>query len=184
MGKKDKDSLTPKEALFVAEYLKDKNATRAYMRAFDCAKPNSAAVLADRLLKKVKVRTALDAALEEQRKRVEWSADDVLRQLKRMVHFDIREAFDANGKMLKPKDLPDDLALVIAGLEVEALYEGAGQDRFQAGEIHKFKLPDRNVALQNAMKHFGMLKEKVEVEAGESLRELLEKAHAQLEPES
>ena len=55
--------LTPKMARFVDEYLIDFNGTQAYMRAgYKAKNEDSAAVLASKLLRNVKVQEAIQAA--------------------------------------------------------------------------------------------------------------------------
>lgn len=167
--------LSDRQRRFCYEYIKDLNGTRAAQAAGYSKKGSE--VRASELLRIRKVRAFLDELRGEQEKRLQFAADDVLLQLKRTVMFDIRQAFDEEGKLLKPHKLPEDLALVIAGLEVETKYENDGEGPYPDGLIHKFKLPDRVASIANAMKHFGLFKpEKREVELGESLRELLEKS--------
>lgn len=55
--------LTPKQARFIDEYLIDFNGTQAYMRAgYKAKNEDSAAVLASKLLRNVKVQEAIQAA--------------------------------------------------------------------------------------------------------------------------
>lgn len=55
--------MTPKQAAFVAEYLVDKNATQAAIRAGYSKK--TAASQGERLLRNVEIRAAIDAAMQE-----------------------------------------------------------------------------------------------------------------------
>ena len=58
--------LTPKMARFVDEYLIDLNGTKAYMRAeYKAKNEDSAAVLASKLLRNIKVQEAIQAAQEK-----------------------------------------------------------------------------------------------------------------------
>lgn len=173
-----KDELSDRQRRFAYEYIKDLNGTRAAIAAGYSAK--GAEVRGSELLRIRKVQAFIAELRQEQEKRCQFTADDVLLQLKRTVMFDIRQAFDEEGRLLKPHKLPDDIALVIAGLEVETKYENDGEGRYPDGLIHKFKLPDRVASIANAMKHFGLFKPtNVKVEAGETLRELLEKSLAE-----
>jgi phage terminase small subunit len=72
--------LTPKERLFVAEYLVDKDATNAYRRAGYAAK--SAKQSAHIMLKKPHIRDAVQAALQKQEERTLITADQVLLDIK------------------------------------------------------------------------------------------------------
>ncbi|KYM44619.1 terminase small subunit [Fusobacterium necrophorum] len=78
-----------KQDLFVKEYLKDLNATQAYIRAGYKAKDEkSAAVLANRLLRKVKIQEKIQAAMKEREKRTEITQDRVLREIANLAFTD------------------------------------------------------------------------------------------------
>ena len=69
-------TLTPKQTLFVAEYLVDTNATQAAIRAGYSAKTANPA--GARLLAHVSVKAAIAKGREERLTRVKRSADDVV----------------------------------------------------------------------------------------------------------
>jgi phage terminase small subunit len=75
--------LNPRHAAFIAEYLKDKNATQAAARAGYAEK--SAKYTARELLKTPHVKAAVARALKEQEKRTLQSADMVLLNLQRIA---------------------------------------------------------------------------------------------------
>lgn len=78
-----------KQDLFVKEYLKDLNATQAYIRAGYKAKDEkSAAVLANRLLRKVKIQEKIQVAMKEREKRTEITQDRVLREIANLAFTD------------------------------------------------------------------------------------------------
>jgi phage terminase small subunit len=69
--------LTPKQAMFVKEYLVDLNATQAAIRAG--YKEKTAAVIGAENLIKPKIKTEIDRAIDKRSERTEIKADDVLR---------------------------------------------------------------------------------------------------------
>ncbi|XGU47459.1 terminase small subunit [Fusobacterium necrophorum subsp. funduliforme] len=78
-----------KQDLFVKEYLKDLNATQSYIRAGYKAKDEkSAAVLANRLLRKVKIQEKIQAEMAEREKRTEITQDRVLREIANLAFTD------------------------------------------------------------------------------------------------
>jgi phage terminase small subunit len=171
-----RDELTDRQRRFVDEYLIDRNATRAAKAAGYSEK--GADVRGSELLGNRRVKAAIDEAAKAQTARCQFTADDVLLQLKRTVMFDIGQAFDEQGRLLPIHMMPPDLRMVLNGFKVKTEYSHERDEPMvPVGLEHEFKLPDRNVAISNAMKHFGMFKpDKVEHEAGESLRELLERS--------
>ena len=172
---KEADALTAKQARFIEEYLVDRNATQAAVRA-GYAK-SGAAEEGSRLLRNAKVRAALDAAIDAQQQRTQVTADRVLQELARLAFFDISQAFDADGRLLPIRSMPEDLRRAIQGFEVETLYAGTGRERGEVGITSKFKMPDKGRALELLMKHLGMFKpEEVKVEAGDSFAALVDRA--------
>lgn len=144
--------LSPKERRFVAEYLKDQNATAAAKRAGYSAK--TADVQGPRLLGKVRVRAAVDAALTRIEEKSGLTAELVRAKVLAMLTFDPRKAYDDAGSMLAMKDIPDELIDSIASVEEESLAGGLGIRK-------KLKFTDRLKAAELASKILGLLKVEV-----------------------
>lgn len=145
-------ALTPKQERFVAEYLIDLNATRAAIRAGYSAK--TADKIGAQLLGKTGVAAAMRAAMALRATRVEVEADRVLQEIARVAFFDPRRLFDTDGQPLPIHQLDDDTAAGIAGLET-AIERKRGED---AGVtvIRKYKIADKNSALEKLAKHVGL----------------------------
>jgi phage terminase small subunit len=156
-------SLTPKQQLFVDEYLIDLNATAAYKRAgYKAKNDNVAAVESAKLLRNPKIEEKVKEAMSEREKRTNITQDRVLQELARIAFFDARKLFDKEGKPIPINQLDDDTAAALAGLDVMEEYVGSGEDRVFVGYTKKYKVADKNTAITNAMRHLGMLKDKVE----------------------
>jgi phage terminase small subunit len=77
------DKLTPKQELFVKEYLIDLNATQAYKRAgYSAASDNIAGVEAHKLLKNPKIQAEIQKANNKRAEKLDISAEWVLESLK------------------------------------------------------------------------------------------------------
>ncbi|WP_308636120.1 terminase small subunit [Paenibacillus silvisoli] len=85
-------ALTAKQQLFITEYLVDFNATQAAIRAGYSEK--TAGSIGSENLQKPEIEEAIFEALEARSKRVGWSADDIMRDLREM----------AENRLLEPKD--------------------------------------------------------------------------------
>lgn len=153
-------ALTAKVQRFVTEYLIDLNATQAAIRAGYSAR--TAAAQASRLLTNVKVAEAIQAAMKAREQRTGITQDRVLQELARIAFFDPRKLLRDDGSPRPIQELDDDTAAALAGLDVLEEYEGSGEDRVFVGYTKKYKITDKNTALTNAMRHLGMLKDKVE----------------------
>ncbi|HMW19341.1 MAG TPA: terminase small subunit [Accumulibacter sp.] len=122
-------ALTDKQAKFVDEYLVDLNATQACIRAGYSAK--TADRIGPELLGKTCVAEAVKAAMEKRSKRVQRTADDVMRDLAaiRADAMQIVHDKDGNAVML---DKPS----AIKTLELEGKHLAMWTDKQQlSGDV-------------------------------------------------
>lgn len=144
--------LTPKQARFVDEYLIDLNATQAAIRAGYSAK--TANREGTRLLSHAVISEAVRNALDERSKRVQVDADYVLRRLYEMAEADRKDLYDADGNLLPVKDWPEVWRKgMVTSIEIDALYEGRGEDRVQIGYVKKVRTETPLAILQTLGKH-------------------------------
>jgi phage terminase small subunit len=156
-------ALTPKEELFVAEFLVDKNGAQAYRRAgYKVKTDNVARIGAHRLRQKPEIAAAIAKGLAEQIEKAKMTADRVFLELQRIVTFDPRKLFDESGKPRAIHELDDDTVAALAGLDVLEEFEGSGKERTFVGYTKKYRLASKLDAISLAMRHFGMLKDRVE----------------------
>lgn len=153
--------MTPRIAHFVAEYLTDFNGTQAAIRAGYSAK--SAKQIGSRLLTRDDVRAAIAPKREEavaQRaetiNRMMLSAERTRLEIARLAYFDPRKLFNPDGSPKRITELDDDTAAAVAGLEVLEQYDGSGQDRIFVGHLKKYRIADKNSALDKAAKIAGI----------------------------
>ncbi|MBN9520201.1 terminase small subunit [bacterium] len=92
----------------------------------------------------------------------EVTIERVKQEYARLAFLDIRKAFDENGNLKLVHELDDDTAAAIAGLDVEELWEGRGEDRENIGRLRKIKLSDKRGALDSLATHLGMFVERHE----------------------
>lgn len=152
--------LNDKQRRFATEYLKDQNATQAALRA-GYAKASAHSQAHD-LLKKPEIRAFLDEKLAKIEEKAAFGVEQTIRQLERMVMFDVRRLFHPNGSPKEITELDDETAAVVAGLEVVEQFEGSGKDRVFTGYLKKYKLSDRLGAVNTALKMFGKLSDRLE----------------------
>lgn len=144
--------LTPKQQLFVEEYIKDLNATQAYIRAGYKARGRAAENNASRLLgKNAGVAAAIQERMDRRSERTQVQADDVVRQLVRMGLSDPRRLYDADGNLLPPHKLPEDIAMAVQAVDVIRNISPEGE----VTETYKYKLSDRVKPLEMIGKHLG-----------------------------
>ena len=156
-------NLTPKQALFVKEYLVDLNGTQAAVRAGYSAK--GADVAGARLLGNVRVKEAIQAAMDDRAERLDITADRVLQEIARLSFSDIRKLFTEHGQLRPIHDLPDDVAAAIASIEVVTRrLPGIGDEPPEIEYVHKIKTCDKRGSLELLGKHLKLFSERVEVD--------------------
>lgn len=170
--------LTPQQRLFVAEYLVDKNATKAAERAGYTER--SAYSTGHRLLKNAEIARLIEEGLQKQEKRTLLTGDRVLRELCRIAFLDPRKIYQDDGTPRPIKDLPADVARAIVGVDIDEIWEGYGEDRQQTGVTKKLKFGDKVRALELLGKHFKLFTDKLELDIKEPLAEQLQKARERL----
>lgn len=102
------------------------------------------------LLRNPKVAAQIAQLRKEQDFRLDRSADEVIRRLWKIVEADVRKAFNGDGVALPPSEIPDDLAVALAGLKI--------------GENIEYKLNDRLKALELLGKYHALFTEKIQTE--------------------
>lgn len=155
------DGLLPKQSKFVSEYLISGNATQAALAAGyspktayqsgaeNLKKPQIAALLSQK-------QSIIAARQDERLAEMELTKERVAREIARISFFDPRKMFADDGRPLAITELDSDTAACVIGLDVLEQYEGAGEDRRLVGLIKKYKIADKNSALDKAAKILGM----------------------------
>lgn len=148
-------ALTPKQKLFVDEYLIDLNATQAAIRAG--YSPNNADKIGSELLGKTRVSDAISKAMAERSRRTGINQDRILMELAKIALVNPANVVDFDEATILDSALPEDLAAV-ASVKVKRFptKEGEGIER-------EIKFYDKTKALDLAGRHLGMFKDKLEV---------------------
>lgn len=169
---KKRRQLTPKQALFVLEYLVDFNATQAAIRAGYSKK--TAGSQGQRLLKNVEIARQIEKAQAGRADRLEITVDRVALEMARLAFASIAEVaeFGSSGVKLKESsDLSDD-----ALAAVSEIIEG------KEGDL-RVKMHPKAMALELLGKHLGMFKENINITGGQDteLRVIFEATGKDLE---
>lgn len=171
------ESLTDQQKIFVAEYLKDRNGTRAAVAAG--YSEDSARSLASQLLTNVNIRAAVDKGLTKIANKLEISAEKVLQELAKMAFVDARNFWNADGSLKAIVDLDENTAAALAGFETEEAYEHFGKGQAKpTGVIKKIKIADKGINLERLGRHLKLFTDKLEVSGMDQIAEQLAKARA------
>jgi phage terminase small subunit len=151
------DLLPPRQRKFIREYLRNPNASEAARKAGYA--DHSARQTGYRLLTKADIQQRLRKAQRQQAARLEVTTTRVLAELARIAFADRRDLFNDDFTLKKPSELSDEVSAALAGIEVEELWQGRGEDREQIGYLKKVKLCDKVKALELLAKYLGIFKE-------------------------
>ncbi|MGY4333214.1 phage terminase small subunit [Bradyrhizobium sp. LB7.2] len=181
MAKEPKQAreLTAREAAFVREYLIDLNQTKAAIRAGYSAK--SANVQAVEVMARPLVKAAIDAAMAARSEETKIDAAWVLQRLAIEAEADLADLYDDDNNLLPVKKWPKIWRQgLVAGVEVDELWEGRGDDRTQIGITKKLKLSERVRRLELIGKHVNVqaFQENVQVSGVEALADRIARAKA------
>ena len=151
-------ALTPKQKLFVEEYLIDLNATQAAIRAG--YSPNNADKIGSELLGKTRVSEALKIAMAERSRRTGINQDRILAELAKIALVNPARVVNFDEATIREDALPEDLAAV-ASVKVKRFPTKDGE-----GIEREVKFHDKNKALDLAGRHLGMFKDRLELSGG------------------
>jgi phage terminase small subunit len=155
--------LDPKTLEFIRSYLVDRNATRAFFKAFgrdtEAGQSRSyaaAAVEASKLLKRPEVRKEIRARDAEQRKRYRVTAEKIIEELAIIAFSDVGDVVDRKSKdptkpFKEPKKLPPAVRRAIASAKiVTRTHKGETQSHVE------FKFHPKQPALDKLYNHLGL----------------------------
>lgn len=149
-----REAAEQRKKLFVEAYLVNGgNGRQAAIEAGYA--PKAAAQQASRLLTDANISYLIKERRAKLVESMELTTERTLREIARLAYFDPRKLLDNTGRPLPLSELDDNTAAAIAGLDVEDLYSGRGEDKEQIGVVVKYKFADKNAALEKAMKHLG-----------------------------
>ena len=167
--------ITELQLRFVEEYLIDLNPKQAAIRAG--YPPNKAQYAATQVMKHPPVCDLIAKRMAERSKRVGLSADRVLQRLGALALGDPRALFTSTGGLVPPTQLDADDALLIAGVKTRRIVAMNENGEMQPEEIVEVKIVDQLAATTLAMRHLGMLNEKIDVNVTHALADRLQHAY-------
>lgn len=104
-------------------------------------------------------KDAYEAALTS---RLEWTKARICEELKSIGLADIRGAYDDQGNLKDMKDMPAELARVIAGVDVNEEFQTVDGQPEKIGTTKKIKLWDKLRALELLGKNLSMFRDAVD----------------------
>jgi phage terminase small subunit len=159
---KNENGLTDKQELFCLEYLTDVNATQSAIRAGYAKR--SARAIGQKNMTKHDIKKRILQLMDERKNEVKLEQARVIKEYMDIAFVNIQDAFDDDGKLLPIKDIPENVARAIGGIDVSVF----GNEDSGIEIIKKIKLIDKKGSLDSLGKHLGMFIQKVEVKNTDS----------------
>lgn len=150
--------LTAQQEKFALEVISGKSLSDAYRAAYKTGKMTVKTIheAASRLADDSKVAARLAELRNKASEKAMMTAADVLKEGMRLATFDIRKLYREDGSPIPIHELDDDTARCIQGVDILEEYAGTGKDRVFVGYTKKYKVADKNAALEKLFKHFGL----------------------------
>lgn len=165
MGNKKK--LTPKQRLFVAEYIKDYNATRAALAAG--YKEKAAYRTGGENLHKPLIKAAIEEQIKAREKRTLVTADRVIAELARVGFANVEDfiAIQKDGSAyIDLSSMTRDQAAAVQEITVDEYVEGRGDDARPVKKV-KLRFLDKIKALELLGRHLALFIDRHKVSGDE-----------------
>ncbi len=141
---------TDKEKRFIVEYLKDLNAGKAAHR---CGYNVSVGY---GLVKKY--RKEIQVAMDERVRRIEIDADIVLQEVAKLALANIKDLYDADGRLIPIQNLPRHVAAAISKIKVRMEKDGEDANgNAQWAEIREVSFWDKKGSIELLMRHLNIM---------------------------
>lgn len=160
--------LNAKRLRFVAQYLKDCNATQAAKRVGYAKK--TAYAQGCRLLKNAEVAAAIERGRDDAARKAGLDTLAIYQAIREGLEFDPASLFDKQGHLLPVHEMPLAARRNLRGVEVETVL---GDDEGGFVTVAKVKWTPRTQHVDQAARATGLYRDKVEVEAGGDLLDLI-----------
>lgn len=145
---------------FVSEYMIDKNARNAAIRAgFSAA---SAHVTAHRLLKKANVASEIARREAEIAQKCDVSVEKIMREYARIAFFDPGDFFNDDGTLRPISEIPEDARRAISSLDINKLRSVQGDDVRIEEIVRKIRTSSKVGCLDSLARIMGLMKDQVE----------------------
>jgi phage terminase small subunit len=158
--------LSAKQQLFILEYLVDKNATQAAIRAGYSKR--TAGAIGTEHLQKPHIRAAIDVEIEKQKTRITFTADQVLEEMARVGFADMKDflEIDEGGAIRAfPLDsLAEGKSRIIRKVKEKRTIKSTPEGDQILESTYEFELCDKVKSLELLARHLGLLHDKQQIE--------------------
>lgn len=147
---------------FCHEFLKDFNATRSAIAA-GYKDSKSTRSSASEILARPDIQRRVHELHLQRVNEILINEQTILRELLRIATSDLGLIFNPEGGIKPIHEIPEEVRRAMSGIDVEEIWEGRGEDRYQSGVIKKVKFWDKPKAIELLGKKLQIWVERLEV---------------------
>lgn len=115
-------------------------------------------------------KLAVEAA---QKARDEYYIEALIREVKELATFDIRDAYDEVGSLLPVEQMPTHISHAIAAIDTTEIYEGSRENRYLVGYTKRVKFYDKLKAIELLGKQLAMFVSRIDIKESITLEEII-----------
>ena len=155
-GEGEKKKLSPKQQMFVKEYLIDLNATQAAIRAGYSKK--TAGQIGEQNLNKLEIASEIQKSMDKRAAKIEITAEKVLQEIAKLAFANLQDFYEENGSLKEIAKLPRDIAVALSSSKVNLT---------EACAVQEIKLHDKKGSLELLGRHLKLFTDKTELTGNE-----------------
>lgn len=141
------------QSLFVLEYIKHRNGTKAARDSgYNASTENTFATIASENIRKPHIATAIRDKLWKPLESDDITLERIVLELGRLALLDSSRAYDENDKLIPIRDLDEDTRRCIEGIKMTITRDKDGE---VIDEIKEYKFPSKGQNLDKVMKYLG-----------------------------
>ena len=163
--------LSAKHDRFCREYVKDLNATQAYIRAGYSEK--GASKNSSRLMANDGIKPRVRELQDEINKSLHLSASETIRNVSLMANFDIGDYYNDDFSLKPLQEMSREVRTSIVGVEMTSIQIAKNV----YNEVMTYKLADKSKSNDMMMKHHALYTAKVEVSGELNLSDFVKRHH-------
>lgn len=149
--------LTGKQELFCKEYIISKNATQAAIKAG--YSPKTSHVMGPENLEKPKIKKRLAELLKPINDQLDFGAQEVLSELKKLATSNLLDFFDNNGFLKPLSEITRDQMACVSAVDMELFTPKEPGERLHISQAKKLKFWNKLKALELYGSHLSLFKD-------------------------
>lgn len=173
----DDFDLNVEQEKFCHEFIKDLNATQAYLRSYNTTNENTAKANGSKLLTKTNIQRKITELNKQKLQASKVDAQVILKELLALATSDITEVLDDDGVVRPKREWPSHFKKSISQIQIDEIY----LNNQKIGYAKKIKMWDKPKALELLGRHLKLFTDVLEHKVTELSDDEIERQIKELE---